>query len=88
MESTEVVKDQVEQTRKVLVTSLARLLARGEALSSLDERSQRLSETALEFHRRTIIARRSMWWRHGKLLLAFFSLLALLFVFVYILLSR
>lgn len=85
MESVEMAKDQLEQTHNVLVTSLERLLTRGEALSSLDERSQRLSETALEFHRRSVIIRRSLWWRQGRLLLAFFSFLALLLVFMYIL---
>lgn len=86
MEPVETVKDQLRQTQDVLVTSMEKLLARGETLAGLDEHSQQLSEAALGFQRRSVIVRRSMWWRQGRLLIALLALLALLLTFLYTLL--
>lgn len=62
-------KEELDETRDVLVISMERLLARGERLQELQVNAERVNQSALEFQRRSLYLRRRMWYRNQSLLL-------------------
>jgi vesicle-associated membrane protein 7 len=61
-------QQELEQVQDILVVNIEKLLARGDTLQSLDERTDKINQTALEFQRKSTVLRRSMWWKNRKLM--------------------
>jgi vesicle-associated membrane protein 72 len=70
------VRSRVDEVRQVMVQNVEAVLARGERLDVMVEKTDALANTARDFQRQGTALRRKMWWREKKM----WALVALLVV--------
>eukprot|EP00914_Ancora_sagittata_P004798 GHVO01010069.1.p1 GENE.GHVO01010069.1~~GHVO01010069.1.p1 ORF type:complete len:222 (+),score=25.19 GHVO01010069.1:324-989(+) len=61
------VRDQIGDIQHVVINSIDKLLARGEKIGILVERSEALGQDSVEFRRQTRSYHRSLWWRNKRI---------------------
>jgi hypothetical protein len=78
------VRSRVDEVRQVMVQNVEAVLARGERLDVMVEKTDALASTARDFQRQGTALRRKMWWREKKMwaLVALLVLLGALVIFL------
>ncbi|ODV96684.1 hypothetical protein PACTADRAFT_1271 [Pachysolen tannophilus NRRL Y-2460] len=73
--------DEIDEVRNMMNENIERVIDRGERISLLVNKTDRLNNVSSSFRRRTISIRRKFWWKNFK----FFAMLsALLVIFMYL----
>jgi len=65
----QVAREEVEETRRLMVHNIERVLERGDHLDNLVDRTSDLNSTAFAFRKRSTALRRRMWWKNMRLML-------------------
>ncbi|GBC07780.1 hypothetical protein RclHR1_07690014 [Rhizophagus clarus] len=76
------VHGEVEQVKDVMVTNIERVLARGERIELLVNKTDNLNQQAFAFRKRSTALRRSMWWKNTKLMILLGFVIILLIYFI------
>lgn len=76
-------KKELDQVQNILVTNVEKLFIRGDRLKELEEQTIRINSAALEFQRNSIIFRRSLWWKNGKIMSGYLMAVGL-FIFLFL----
>jgi len=78
------VRSRVDEVRQVMVQNVEAVLARGERLDVMVDKTEALASTARDFQRQGTQLRRRMWWREKKMwaLVALIVLIGALVVFL------
>ncbi|ODQ78688.1 hypothetical protein BABINDRAFT_64351 [Babjeviella inositovora NRRL Y-12698] len=59
---------EVESVKTIMVDNIERILERGERISSLVNKTDRINNSSNAFRRRTVAIRRKMWWTNVRLM--------------------
>jgi vesicle-associated membrane protein 7 len=59
-------QNELDQVRNIMVENVDRLLERGERITLLVSKTDRMNENAVTFRRRTVLVARHMWWQNVK----------------------
>lgn len=78
------VRSRVDEVRQVMVQNVEAVLARGERLDVMVDKTEALASTARDFQRQGTALRRKMWWREKKMwaLVALLVLIGALVIFL------
>jgi vesicle-associated membrane protein 7 len=76
------VHGEVEQVKDVMVTNIERVLARGERIELLVNKTDNLNQQAFAFRKRSTALKRSMWWKNTKLMILLGFVIILLIYFI------
>jgi hypothetical protein len=78
------VRSRVDEVRQVMVQNVEAVLARGERLDVMVDKTEALASTARDFQRQGTALRRRMWWREKKMwaLIALLVLIGALVIFL------
>ncbi|CAB4433000.1 unnamed protein product [Rhizophagus irregularis] len=76
------VHGEVEQVKDVMVTNIERVLARGERIELLVNKTDNLNQQAFAFRKRSTALRRSMWWKNTKLMILLGFVIILIIYFI------
>jgi vesicle-associated membrane protein 72 len=78
------VRSRVDEVRQVMVQNVEAVLARGERLDVMVDKTEALASTARDFQRQGTALRRRMWWREKKMwaLVALIVVLGALVIFL------
>ena len=71
------VRGQIDDVKEVMVQNIEKVLARGERLELLVDKTDRLNEQAFKFERQSKSLKNTMWWKKVKMYLALGGLIAL-----------
>mmetsp|Transcript_15672 Transcript_15672/g.17425 ORF Transcript_15672/g.17425 Transcript_15672/m.17425 type:complete len:230 (+) Transcript_15672:33-722(+) len=79
------VKSKLDDVKGVMIDNIDKVMERGEALDTIEERTADLSNASMDFRRSSTTLRKVMWWKNVKLWIVLGVLLVvLLFVVVWI----
>jgi vesicle-associated membrane protein 7 len=70
------VKGQIEEVKGVIIQDIEKVLARGERIELLVDKSAKLNESAFKFERRANRLKKAMWWKNVKMMLILFLIIA------------
>jgi len=72
------VKDQLAEVKDVMVDNIERVLARGEKIELLVDKSEALNDSAKKFQRSSRALKNVMWWKNVKMWLLIIAIVAVL----------
>lgn len=79
-----VVKANIDRTKDIMIENIDKVLARGEKIELLVNKTQQMSEGAISLRKTAVKVKRHMWWKNVKfqILLVVIVLLVLFFIVV------
>ena len=70
------VKNQIEDVKGVMVENIEKVLARGEKIELLVDKTEALNASAKKFQKASKSLKDAMWWKNVKMYLMIFALVA------------
>ena len=76
------VKNQIEDVKGVMVENIEKVLARGEKIELLVDKTEALNASARKFQKASKSLKDAMWWKNIKMYLMIFALLVTVAVII------
>lgn len=76
------VKGEIDEVKSVMVTNIEQVLARGEKIELLVDKTENLNQQAFKFKKQSRDLKNSMWWKNVKLMLIIFVIVVLVLYFI------
>ena len=76
------VKNQIEDVKGVMVENIEKVLARGEKIELLVDKTEALNASARKFQKASKSLKDAMWWKNVKLWLMISTLLAAIIIII------
>jgi vesicle-associated membrane protein 7 len=76
------VKGEIDEVKSVMVTNIEQVLARGEKIELLVDKTENLNQQAFKFKRQSRDLKNSMWWKNVKLMIIIFVIVVLVLYFI------
>ncbi|EIE23900.1 R-SNARE protein, VAMP72-family [Coccomyxa subellipsoidea C-169] len=74
----------VDEVKNVMVDNIEQVLARGERIENLVDKTDNLRNQADRFHRTGVALRRKMWWQHKKMWLIVILIILILALVIFL----
>ncbi|CAK0754213.1 hypothetical protein CVIRNUC_002280 [Coccomyxa viridis] len=74
----------VDEVKNVMVDNIEQVLARGERIENLVDKTDNLRTQADRFHRTGVALRRKMWWQHKKMWLIIIIIILILVLVIFL----
>eukprot|EP01117_Protostelium_nocturnum_P006487 TRINITY_DN2338_c0_g1_i4.p1 TRINITY_DN2338_c0_g1~~TRINITY_DN2338_c0_g1_i4.p1 ORF type:complete len:222 (-),score=58.71 TRINITY_DN2338_c0_g1_i4:137-802(-) len=75
-------KAEVDEVKNVMVDNIDKVLARGERIELLVDKTENLNQNALKFKKSSTALKRAMWWKNVKLMLAIVAVVLIIIFFI------
>ena len=76
------VKNQIEDVKGVMVENIEKVLARGEKIELLVDKTEQLNQSAKKFHKASKSLKDAMWWKNVKMYGMIFLLVVVIAVII------
>lgn len=74
----------VDEVKGIMVDNIEQVLARGERIENLVDKTDNLAFQADRFHKTGVAIRRKMWWQHKKMILVVVLILLILALVIFL----